>query len=452
MESLEDSLDSDMFSISEFSENVELLDPQEPVYPILNSILHELLAGFQTATQYQQSLVEGGGDSGNLASTTETSQPGNTSRSGEKRKLPQEEEDGTGEDGSRRPPSKKMKSGRGKKPQKSFACPYLKWDPEKFKECCKLRLSRISDVKNHLHRKHTPHHYCPLCQAIFPGEDSLQGHIEDRGCSRRDPIMLIGVSRQQYQQLHKKSDSDASEEDKWYKIWNILFPQHAKPPSVYIDTNLALEMRQFREYCENRGPGIMRERLESNSGWLSSGNTEEQRGMYLERVIAQGFNTLFEYWISNGSSTGSSPRHLGSNSARQSQYETPTSSLMDSGVGMGGQSSSRKTNSQASEFPTFRVPDSRPTAPDSHARRPWPPQDGASAPPPTRIQSPPSICFGSGMGGQENPENQDHAFDREILNDLDWDTILAYEDMPALPEPGQNYWTGGPLDETERCL
>jgi hypothetical protein len=360
MESLEGSLDSDMFSISEFSEDVELLDPQELVYPILNSILHELLAGFRTVTQHQQSLIEGGGGTGNLASTAETSQPGNTSRSSQKRKLPQEEEDGTGEDGSRPPPPKKTKSGQGKKPQKSFACPYLKWDPGKFKKCCKLKLSRISDVKNHLHRKHTPHHYCPLCQAIFPDEDSLQGHIEDRNCSRRDPIMLIGVSRQQYQQLHKKSDSDASEEEKWYKIWDILFPQHAKPPSVYIDTNLALEMRQFREYCENRGPAIMRERLESNSGWLSSENTEEQRAVYLERMISQGFNTLFEDWISNGSSTASSPRHLGSNSAQQSQYETPTSSLVDSGVGMEGQSSSREINSQASEFSQmFRVPASQ---------------------------------------------------------------------------------------------
>jgi hypothetical protein len=56
------------------------------------------------------------------------------------------------------------------------------------------------------------------------------------------------------------------------------------------------------------------------------------------------------------------------------------------------------------------------------------------------------------MGGQENAENQDHAFDHEILNDLDWDTILAYEDMPALPEPGQKYWTGGTLKETEGYL
>lgn len=93
------------------------------------------------------------------------------------------------------------------------------------------------------------------------------------------------------------------------------------------------------------------------------------------------------------------------------------------------------------------------TALDSHARRPWPVQDGASAPPPTHIQSPPSASFSSGMGGQENPESQNHTFDHEILNDVDWDTILAYEDMLAfLPEPGQKCWTGGPSNEAEGCL
>jgi len=76
MESLRDSLDSDMFSISDSSDDLELLDPEEPVYPILNNILHELLAGFRTATQYQASPGEGGENSGPVASTTEASQPG----------------------------------------------------------------------------------------------------------------------------------------------------------------------------------------------------------------------------------------------------------------------------------------------------------------------------------------------------------------------------------------
>jgi hypothetical protein len=239
--------------------------------------------------------------------------------------------------------------------------------------------------------------------------------------------MLIGVSRQQYHQLHKKSDSDTSEEDKWYKIWDILFPQQAKPASIYIDTNLALEMRQFREYCDNRGPAIMRQRFEATPEWSSSENTEEQRGMYLERVIAQGFNILFEDWISNDSSGASSPRYSRSNSAQQSQYETPTSLLVDSGVGMGSQSS-RETISQASEFSSaFGVPASQLTAPVPQAQRPWPVQDGA-APPPTNVQIPPLVSLSFSMRGQEILENQNDTFGHEILNDVDWNTILAYDD------------------------
>lgn len=391
-ESSKDSLDSDMFSISEVSDDVELLDPQEPVYPILNSILDELLAGFRIVPQHQQPPIDDRGGSKNLTSTAEISQPSNTSRLSQKRRLPLEEDDGTGGDGFGPPPAKKMKSGQGKKPQKSFACPYLKRDPGKFKECCRLKLSRISDVKSHLHRKHTPPHYCLLCQAIFPDGTSLRGHMEERNCISQDPAMLVGVSHQQYQQLHKKSDSSASEENKWYKIWDILFPQHAKPTSVYVDTNFSLEMRQFREYCDIRGPVIMREHLESNSGWLNPETTEEQRRVYLERVFAQGVNTLFENWISNGSSPTSSLRRLGHGSAQQSQYETPASSLVDSGVGMAGHSSSRETNSQANEVPpAYRYLDSQLVVADPYARRPWPVQDGVSAPPPIHVQSSSSI-------------------------------------------------------------
>jgi hypothetical protein len=136
MESLSDLLDSDMFSISDSSDDFELLDPQEPVYPILNNILHELLAGFRTATQYQASPGEGGENSGPVASTTESSQPGASSRQSQKRNLLPDEEDDTGEGGSHPPPMKRIKLHQGTKLQKSFACPFLKWGPTKYSSCC----------------------------------------------------------------------------------------------------------------------------------------------------------------------------------------------------------------------------------------------------------------------------------------------------------------------------
>jgi hypothetical protein len=56
------------------------------------------------------------------------------------------------------------------------------------------------------------------------------------------------------------------------------------------------------------------------------------------------------------------------------------------------------------------------------------------------LQSPPSISFGSAMGVQQNPEDQNHAFEPEPLNDFDFDKFLAYEDIPGyLPHSGQEF-------------
>jgi hypothetical protein len=438
-ESLEDSLDSDMFSISDSSDDVELLDCNEAAYPILNNILNQLLAEFRTATQYQSSPGEDVGTSGPVPSTTDSTHPGNTSRSSGKRKPQQDEENGTGEDGSHPPPPKKMKPGQGEKSQKSFACPYLKWDPLKFRICCEKKLSRISDVKQHLHRKHTPAHYCPLCQVIFPDVDKLQGHLEVRNCTRQDSTMLVGVSIQQYRELHGKSKPNASGEDQWYAIWEILFPKDERPRCVYVDTDLAVELCHFRAYCESHGPAIMGEHIDSGPAWLSSQITEEQRQV-LNRLIAQGLNTLFDTWRSrNSNSPASTTAKCQSNdNEQQSRYETPTSSHVDSGVVLRGHSSSEAT-SQRSEFPPmFRIPaasfTSQLVAANTRARSPSPVQDAPVAPNSTDVPSLPSASLSptardqgwdlgyQGFGYETRPHNM-------FENDFNFDAFPLLEDM-----------------------
>jgi hypothetical protein len=457
-ESREDSLDSDMFSISDSSDDIELLDPQETVYPMLNNILHQLLAGFRTATQYQSSPGESGENSGAVASTTESAHTGNTSRSSRKRKPQQDEEDGTGEDDSHPPPPKKFKSGQGEKPQKLFACPYLKWDPIKYKRCCERKLSRISDVKLHLIRKHTPKRYCQVCQATnFPDQQSLQKHINIRKCSRRDPAMLIGISYEQRDQLHRKSkpkSGDYSKEDQWFAIWEILFQAHRRPTSVYMDADLTLEMRQFRAYCDNVGPAIVREHLESDPACRGFGITGEQRQV-LDRLIAQGLTTLFDNWGSRNSSASTTPECQSNDNPQQSRYETPTSSLVDSGMGMGGQSSSRGINSQGSKLPpTLRIPavgfSSQPAAADARARSPSPVQEVPVAPNLTDVPTFASPPLGFVAGGQEwSRGGQVDGFEARLPatfeNNFDFDAFPSLENTSGFfPEFSQSYWNGGP--------
>jgi hypothetical protein len=99
---------------------------------------------------------------------------------------------------------------------------------------------------------------------------------------------------------------------------------------------------------------MIREQLDSNPGFVGQEITEEQRQMHLERVIAQGINTLFEEYqrstvystlLENEVLVSSTHR---SNDLQATQFETSTSSNADSGVVLENQISSRATQSQRS--------------------------------------------------------------------------------------------------------
>jgi hypothetical protein len=292
-ESREDSLNSDMFSISESSDDIKLLDREEKMYPILNNIFYQLLAGFRTATKYHLSPGTGGATSSPVTSTTESAHTRTTSMPSHKRNLQQDKEDGTGEDESRQRRPKKMKSDQDNKPEKSFACPFLKWNPITYSRCCVKKLSSISYVKQHLHREHTPERYCQTCYSTdFLDDHNLQSYIHIRTCTYQSRTMLDSISYQQRSKLSKKSKPKSSKENQWYAIWEILFPGDRRLSSIYLNTDLTLKMRQFREYYERHGPAIIREQMESDPAWLSSGTTAEQRRV-LNRLIAHGLNTLF---------------------------------------------------------------------------------------------------------------------------------------------------------------
>jgi hypothetical protein len=352
----EDSMDSDMFSISGSSDDTDLLYCQESINPSLNKLVHQLLAAFRAAAQYQSSPDKGKENSTQVASIPVSSYSGNTLSTSSKRKYVQDEEDSTAEDGSHPLRPKRRKAVQSEKPQKSLACPYWKKDMSKHSTCCKFKLSRVRDVKLHLQRKHTPKEYCQRCQKTFADDHSLQAHITIGKCSRRDPTELNGISYGQSFQLRKKSQKNASAEEQWFAIWDILFPGHQRPSTVYVDTDLAQIMRQFREHCESQGPTMIAELVESDPAWLSFDTIEEQRRI-LRRSIAQGITNLFDDWHMNDLSNSEFPEYLSNHNLQQSRYETSTGSLMDSGVAVDGQSSYRESTSERSEpHPSFTFP------------------------------------------------------------------------------------------------
>ncbi|KAH8683709.1 hypothetical protein BGZ61DRAFT_535130 [Ilyonectria robusta] len=348
-ESGDDSFDTDQLSISDSSEDIKPLDANEPLYPILNHVLHQLLSGFRSWTQHPSCASGSGSGSGTSASAlglSSSSAGGTPSQSRPKRKRGKDDSDDADQNGFRRPPKKKSNCDPGDASKKSFACPYLKKDPIKHGSCCAKKLSRIRDVKQHLARRHTPERYCQRClETTFADEQSLQVHIDLRICLSRDPSMLEGISYYQHRQLSRKSDSSLGEEGQWFAIWEILFSGRMKPSSPYIDAGFSVEMRLFREYSYSRGPAMVREQIELSTDFLRQDITEAQR-LALDRVIAEGISRLFEDWRSAQPAGSLSSRHQ-SNYFQRTGQGTPMTSVADSGVAMGSQfSSSGEVRSQ----------------------------------------------------------------------------------------------------------
>ncbi|KAM0424472.1 hypothetical protein ACHAPT_010396 [Fusarium lateritium] len=95
--------------------------------------------------------------------------------------------------------SKHAKRRKGPGPSRPFACPFCKKDLQRHRECTKYRLTRVSRVKQHIHRIHD--------DEIGPG---MREGLQERS-------------------------APGTEEDQWYEIFGLLFPLSPRPASPYND-------------------------------------------------------------------------------------------------------------------------------------------------------------------------------------------------------------------------
>ena len=300
-----DSMDSDLLSVSESSEeteSLESLDQNEAVFPILREALEQLLRGFsaikKTVNEHQPS--SGKRSQASVASTADYSTPSQSSKAdlGRKRQRAEEDEEQDQADAAlSRRARKKLKPDTAQ--PRFLACPYWKRNPNKHRRCCKLTLKRIRDVKQHLHRRHTPEFYCERCFVIFPNNQSHQDHIISVLCRREPHVQLDGISHSQHRELCRKSNPAFTEENQWFAIWDILFPGSERPFSAYIDSELSADLCLFREHWQNSGQDVLLDVLRSNQ-WVSM--SAEERETQGRRILAEGLDRIYEDWLSSRSS------------------------------------------------------------------------------------------------------------------------------------------------------
>ncbi|PNP81447.1 hypothetical protein FNYG_05253 [Fusarium nygamai] len=118
---------------------------------------------------------------------------------------------------------------------KRFACPYFRKNPERHLECINLKMVRISDVKQHLKRRHTAPYPCPRCSEGFLSLNLQEEHILRQNCSPGSGANWDSVSLASQKALQARFRKNLSPEAQWYGIWTILFGVRRPMPKPHLD-------------------------------------------------------------------------------------------------------------------------------------------------------------------------------------------------------------------------
>jgi hypothetical protein len=98
-------------------------------------------------------------------------------------------------------------------------------------------------VVQHLERRHTAPIRCPICAEEFVSRSDWNVHIVQRACVEAPAIDVGGVTEDQFTLLRDRKGRpewrSLSERDRWYVIYDILFPNTPRPASPYVGPTVA---------------------------------------------------------------------------------------------------------------------------------------------------------------------------------------------------------------------
>ncbi|KAI1150761.1 hypothetical protein F4825DRAFT_425472 [Nemania diffusa] len=147
-----------------------------------------------------------------------------------------------------------------------FACPFIFKDRRNHSRCLKYELKRIKDVKQHLLRAHLRPRYCPRCYATFNNDEERDEHVRVCNVEDHPPVNIDGISDNQQMILHKRSNSKHTVEEKWYFLWETIFPNVDRPTGIYIDEVYSYEMFLLQRFMATEGVTIFCNYLNGHAG------------------------------------------------------------------------------------------------------------------------------------------------------------------------------------------
>ncbi|KAH6976454.1 hypothetical protein BKA56DRAFT_618366 [Ilyonectria sp. MPI-CAGE-AT-0026] len=122
-----------------------------------------------------------------------------------------------------------------------WACLYYASDPHNHFRCLgKYKLRRFADIMQHLERCHRlPPFYCPKCWHKQTNKAARDSHI--RNCSSPNlpqPERLYDDKLDQLKDM-LKGPRGRTDEEKWFAMWDVIFPGRPRPRSPYVEQGMA---------------------------------------------------------------------------------------------------------------------------------------------------------------------------------------------------------------------
>ncbi|KAI1776210.1 hypothetical protein F4818DRAFT_374524 [Hypoxylon cercidicola] len=181
-----------------------------------------------------QASGDGNGGIGPSTNPHNTSSLGSNRREANSSQL-QQNNKRVGEDAPDQRGDKRQKQVDASKPP--FGCPFFFHDRKGHRACLAKKLSRVGDVRQHIMRCHLAKSYCANCGDTFDNDPKCtrrDAHVAASCCEQR-PLNYDRVTRDQEDQMkHPARPIAKSERERWYQLWEIIFPNDTPPSSPYL--------------------------------------------------------------------------------------------------------------------------------------------------------------------------------------------------------------------------
>lgn len=137
-------------------------------------------------------------------------------------------------------------------PEKGFICPFFSHDNKTYRDCFKVVLTRISDVKQHLRRQHAQKAFCLRCKKEFDSEPELEAHCQEvDGCQPIETKQPDGISAKHRTSMGRYPRVRNDPAAQWFAIWDTVFPGLDRPAFPFKKDCIPVEISEILDFVKS---------------------------------------------------------------------------------------------------------------------------------------------------------------------------------------------------------